>query len=143
MSSAVEIFSASAPPPTSQKLAGSPPACATTSSVLITSPAPLPRMPTSPSSLTYCRPTSCARCSCGSALHVVHLRYVLVPVQARVIYRTLASSASTRPSPVTTRVYLHKARVQLLERPVQVAEHPALLAKSPSRPAEKVSSRTW
>ena len=41
------------PPPASRKLAGSPPAWATTSSVLITSPAPLPRMPMSPSSLTY------------------------------------------------------------------------------------------
>ena len=59
---AVEIaeaagFSADAPPPMSRKLAGFTPPCfspayATTSSVDITSPAPLPMMPTCPSSLT-------------------------------------------------------------------------------------------
>ncbi len=51
-SSAVTISSAWAPPPTSRKFAGVPPASATTSSVDMTSPAPLPRMPTVPSSLT-------------------------------------------------------------------------------------------
>ena len=51
-SSACTISSAFAPPPTSRKFAGLPPACATTSSVDITSPAPLPRMPMSPSSFT-------------------------------------------------------------------------------------------
>ena len=51
-SSAVTTSSAFEPPPASRKFAGRPPAFATTSSVLITSPAPLPRMPTSPSSLT-------------------------------------------------------------------------------------------
>ena len=49
---ATTISSACAPPPTSQKFAGRPPACATTSSVDMTSPAPFPRMPMSPSSLT-------------------------------------------------------------------------------------------
>ena len=41
-----------APPPTSRKLAGRAAGLATTSSVDITRPAPLPRMPTVPSSLT-------------------------------------------------------------------------------------------
>src|SRR5215207_9908758 len=57
-STALVISSAFAPPPASRKFAGAPPACATTSSVLITSPAPLPRMPTFPSSFTYVRPRS-------------------------------------------------------------------------------------
>ena len=48
---------AEAPPPMSRKLAGfwppnSSPAYATTSSVLMTRPAPLPMMPTEPESLT-------------------------------------------------------------------------------------------
>src|SRR5215212_198092 len=51
-STALVISSALAPPPASRKFAGAPPAWATTSSVLITSPAPLPRIPTLPSSLT-------------------------------------------------------------------------------------------
>src|SRR4051812_47149991 len=51
-STAWVIASAFEPPPASRKFAGWPPACATTSSVLMTSPAPLPRMPMSPSSLT-------------------------------------------------------------------------------------------
>ena len=51
------ITSAEAPPPMSRKFAGlmppkASPACATTSRVDITRPAPLPMMPTSPSSLT-------------------------------------------------------------------------------------------
>src|SRR4051794_7851293 len=40
------------PPPRSQKFAGRPPTCATTSTVDMESPAPLPQMPTSPSSFT-------------------------------------------------------------------------------------------
>src|SRR3954447_3094204 len=51
-STALVIASAFEPPPASRKFAGLPPYWATTSSVLITSPAPLPRIPTSPSSLT-------------------------------------------------------------------------------------------
>src|SRR5215217_511688 len=51
-STASTMASAFDPPPASRKFAGWPPACATTSSVDITSPAPLPRMPTLPSSLT-------------------------------------------------------------------------------------------
>ena len=51
------ITSAEAPPPMSRKFAGLTPPCsspayATTSSVHMTRPAPLPMMPTSPSSLT-------------------------------------------------------------------------------------------
>ena len=51
-SSASTIASALEPPPASRKLAGLPPAWATTSRVDMQSPAPLPRMPMSPSSLT-------------------------------------------------------------------------------------------
>ncbi len=58
ISSPLAITSALAPPPMSRKLAGfgdpanSSPAYATTSRVLITRPAPLPMIPTLPSSLT-------------------------------------------------------------------------------------------
>ena len=58
ISSPLAITSALAPPPMSRKFAGfgdpanSSPAYATTSRVLITSPAPLPMIPTDPSSLT-------------------------------------------------------------------------------------------
>ena len=65
-SSEVAMTSALAPPPTSRKFAARAPACATTSSVDITSPAPLPMIPTSPSSFTYCSPASFARFSIGS-----------------------------------------------------------------------------
>ena len=66
-STAETIASAFEPPPASRKFAGEPPTWATTSSVDITSPAPLPRIPMSPSSLTYVRPRSLAICSCGSS----------------------------------------------------------------------------
>ncbi len=65
-SSDVEMRSARAPPPTSRKFAARAPARCTTSSVDITSPAPLPMMPTSPSSFTYWSPASRARRSTGS-----------------------------------------------------------------------------
>jgi hypothetical protein len=51
-STASTIASALEPPPASRKFAGLPPACATTSSVDMTRPAPLPRIPTLPSSFT-------------------------------------------------------------------------------------------
>ena len=51
-SSASTIASAFEPPPASRKFAGLPPAWATTSSVDMQSPAPLPRMPMLPPSLT-------------------------------------------------------------------------------------------
>ena len=60
------MLSALAPPPTSRKFAGFPPAWLTTSSVDMTSPAPLPMMPTSPSSFTYCSPFSLASACVGS-----------------------------------------------------------------------------
>ena len=66
-STALVTSSACEPPPASRKFAGLPPASATTSSVDITSPAPLPRMPMLPSSFTYVRPRSLAICSCGSS----------------------------------------------------------------------------
>src|SRR5206468_3842075 len=53
------------PPPRSQKFAGRPPASATTSRVDMTSTAPLPRIPTSPSSFTYVTPFSRAARSSG------------------------------------------------------------------------------
>ena len=65
-SSDVDMVSTLAPPPMSRKFAALAPACATTSSVDITSPAPLPMIPTSPSSFTYCKPASFARASTGS-----------------------------------------------------------------------------
>src|SRR5262249_47681450 len=64
-SSASTTPCASPPPPRSQKFAGRPPASAITSSVDITSPAPLPRIPTSPSSFTYVTPFSRAARSSG------------------------------------------------------------------------------
>src|SRR3954468_22528916 len=66
-STALVIASALDPPPASRKFAGWPPYWATTSSVDMTSPAPLPRMPMSPSSLTNVSPRSLAICSCGSS----------------------------------------------------------------------------
>src|SRR5580704_5423076 len=66
-STALVIASAFEPPPASRKFAGEPPASATTSSVDITSPAPLPRMPMFPSSLTNVSPRSLAIRSCGSS----------------------------------------------------------------------------
>ena len=51
-SSASTIASAFEPPPASRKFAGLPPAWATTSSVDMQSPAPLPRMPMLPPSFT-------------------------------------------------------------------------------------------
>src|SRR3954452_23192896 len=51
-STAETMASAFEPPPASRKLAGVPPCCATTSRVDMTSPAPLPRIPISPSSFT-------------------------------------------------------------------------------------------
>src|SRR4051812_10860803 len=66
-STAEVIASAFEPPPASRKFAGSPPCWATTSSVDMTRPAPLPRMPMSPSSFTYVSPRSLAIRSCGSS----------------------------------------------------------------------------
>ena len=61
ISSASTTPCASPPPPRSQKFAGCPPASAITSSVDMTRPAPLPRIPTSPSSFTYVTSFSRAR----------------------------------------------------------------------------------
>ena len=66
-SSASTTPCASPPPPRSQKFAGRPPANVTTSTVDIVRPAPFPRTPTSPSSLTYVTPFSRASASSGSA----------------------------------------------------------------------------
>ncbi len=52
ISMAAAIFSVVAPPPTSRKLAGRPPNCATMSRVDMTRPAPFPMMARSPSSST-------------------------------------------------------------------------------------------
>ena len=89
-SSAVTILSASAPPPTSRKFAGLPPTCSTTSSVDITSPAPLPRMPMAPSSFTYVTSPLARhlllRVGCRG---VAHLLDVGVPEQRVVVDRDL------------------------------------------------------
>ena len=66
ISSASTTPCASPPPPRSQKFAGRPPANVTTSTVDIVRPAPFPRTPTSPSSLTYVTPFSRASASSGS-----------------------------------------------------------------------------
>ena len=66
-SRASEIVCAPAPPPTSRKLAAAPPTSETTSRVDITRPAPLPMIPTDPSSLMNPRPFSRARRSMGSS----------------------------------------------------------------------------
>ena len=84
------MTSALEPPAASRKFAGSPPACATTSSVLIASPAPLPRIPMSPSSATYCRPSACAFSSIGSIAPSTRQRRVLrVAVERVVVERDL------------------------------------------------------
>jgi hypothetical protein len=73
------IASAEAPPPTSRKFAARPPFWATTSSVAITRPAPLPSTPTSPSSFTYCIPASRARVSSGSSPSTPSMRHSSYP----------------------------------------------------------------
>src|SRR5256885_9878814 len=72
-SSASTTPCAEPPPPRSQKFAGRPPTCATTSTVDIDRPAPLPQMPTLPSSFTYVTPFSRAKASSGSAAAVSRL----------------------------------------------------------------------
>src|SRR4051794_11302127 len=102
-STACVIASALDPPPASRKFAGEPPAWSTTSSVDITSPAPLPRMPTLPSSLTNVSPRSLAICSCGSSAPTLRSaatsgwRWSALPSTV-----TLASSATTWRSLVTS-----------------------------------------
>src|SRR3954452_408365 len=102
-STASTIASAFEPPPASRKFAGRPPAWATTSSVDMTRPAPLPRMPTFPSSFTYVSPRSFAICSCGSSSPTLRKaatsgwRCSALPSTV-----TLASSATTWRSLVTS-----------------------------------------
>src|SRR2546423_961892 len=93
---------ASPPPPRSQKFAGRPPASATTSSVDMTRPAPLPTVPTSPSSFTYVTPFSrAARSSGGTASRscISAMSGCLSSALSSTV--TLASSARTSPSGVT------------------------------------------
>jgi hypothetical protein len=103
-SSASEMVSAPAPPPTSRKLAAAPPTSETTSRVDITSPAPLPMIPTDPSSLMKPRPFSRARRSMGSSVTARRKssksgwRKKALPSRA-----TLASRATTSPAAVSTR----------------------------------------
>jgi hypothetical protein len=92
-STALVISSASARRPRrgSSRLAA---ACATTSSVLITSPAPLPRMPMSPSSLTYVSPRSRAIRSCGSSWETLRqLRVVGRRIERVLVERDLSRRA--------------------------------------------------
>ena len=67
MLNAVVTWSSLAPPPTSRKLAGSPPYNLITSMVAIAKPAPFTMQPISPSSFTYERPVSFALTSISSS----------------------------------------------------------------------------
>src|SRR5439155_303874 len=67
ISSAAFTTASFAPPPTSRKFAARPPALRTASSVAITSPAPFPMIPTSPSSWTKLKPSARARSSASSS----------------------------------------------------------------------------
>ena len=100
---AASTLSAFAPPPMSRKFAGSPPASLTRSMVVIASPAPFTMHPIDPSSLMKLIPASRAAISDGSS-----------SLRSRIASRSgwrgraessstiLASSASNRPSSVTT-----------------------------------------
>ena len=101
-SSASTTPSAEPPPPRSQKFAGLPPTCATTSTVDIESPAPLPQMPTSPSSFTYVTPFSRANASIGSAA-LVSRHSAMSGWRKSALSSTVnfESSAFTSPSGVT------------------------------------------
>src|SRR5919204_5121839 len=101
-SSASTTPCASPPPPRSQKFAGLPPTSAITSSVDITSPAPLPRIPTSPSSLTYVTPFSRAARSSGgyaSRSRISAMSGCLSSALSSTV--NFESSARTSPSGVT------------------------------------------
>ena len=101
------------------------PACATTSSVDITRPAPLPMMPTSPSSFTYCRP-----CVVRARLHRVDRERVLVGLDVRVPEQRVVVDRHLRVErddaavlEQDERVDLHERRVALLQQGVQAPEH--------------------
>src|SRR6266576_1226429 len=89
---------ASPPPPRSQKFAGLPPATTTTSTVDIESPAPLPRIPTLPSSLTYVTPFSRASRSCGSAASTSRIS-AMSAWRKRALSSTVNLESSARTSP--------------------------------------------
>src|SRR5216683_154201 len=99
---ALRITSAFAPPPMSRKLAGLPPTRATISSVVITRPAPFPTIPTSPSSLTYVRPSFFASNSSGFDSSVsAHAAYSCWRNRPLSSMRIFASAACTCPSAVS------------------------------------------
>src|SRR5438445_8499498 len=97
-SSASTTPCASPPPPRSQKFAGLPPATTTTSTVDIERPAPLPRMPTFPSSLTYVTPFSLARRSCGSAASMSRMS-AMSGWRNKALSSTVNLESSARTSP--------------------------------------------
>ena len=102
ISSASTTPCASPPPPRSQKFAGFPPASAITSSVDMTRPAPLPRIPTSPSSFTYVTSFSRAARSSGgyaSRSRISAMSACLKSALSSTV--NFESSALTSPSGVT------------------------------------------
>ena len=94
---AAATLSAFAPPPTSRKFAGSPPARLMRSIVVIASPAPLTMQPIVPSSLMNDRPCSRAAMSVGILLgQVAHRLDVGMATERRVIDRELRVEALQR-----------------------------------------------
>ena len=96
-------FSAVAPPPTSRKFAGSAPNSLMVSIVAIASPAPFTRQPMLPSSEMYERSNFDASTSAGSSSS--RSRMATMSGCRKSAFESklsLASSAITRPSPVTT-----------------------------------------
>ena len=123
-SSASTTPSAEPPPPRSQKFAGLPPTCATTSTVDIESPAPLPQMPTSPSSFTYVTPFSRANASIGiGRARVAPLGDVRMPEERAVVDRELrVERLHLAVGRDDQRVDLAEHRVELDEGPVELLD---------------------
>ena len=124
------MVSAPAPPPTSRKLAAAPPTSDTTSRVDITRPAPLPMMPTEPSSLMKLRSRSRAISSIGSSVKSSRKSsksgWRKKAFESRV---TLASRATISPvGGQDERVHLDEVAVELDEGPVQRRSRAADLA---------------
>src|SRR3954470_15860191 len=134
----VDIFSALAPPPMSRKFAARPPACATTSRVDITSPAPFPMIPTDPSSFTYCRSASFARFSTGSTGNAASSASISGWRNSALSSTvTFASRATTDPSSswtnglISTNVASASSTTDHIARSTWAAPSRALVGKSP------------
>uniref|UniRef100_A0A1I8IKE7 Protein kinase domain-containing protein n=1 Tax=Macrostomum lignano TaxID=282301 RepID=A0A1I8IKE7_9PLAT len=144
MSSACATCLAVTVPPTSRKLAGSPPCSLTMSMVAMARPAPFTRQPMSPSMPTYFRPQPAAVASRGSswaqsrALQSSGWRKrafeSTLSLQSRhstaALLLTAVSSGQCKRR-LTLAVRVHSRRVHLQQRGVRSAEHPAeLLSES-------------